>query len=174
MALNLSFSSRGHHKNAFTVVELMVVLIIVSIAALLAIPMLSSAGSTQVRSAANILAADIEYAKNLAITRQQNYYIVFNTSDNSYQIRDKDGIVIAHPVNSGKNFEVSFSNDSRLGRVKIKSADFDSSNTLFFDYLGSPYSGSSNPLNSGEVVLEADSCSLTVSIQAVTGYLTIE
>jgi prepilin-type N-terminal cleavage/methylation domain-containing protein len=159
-------------KKAFTIVELIIVMVILSIISMIAIPMLSSAADTQVRSAANILAADIEYTKNLAITHQKNYSVVFNTDGNSYQICDKDLVVIEHPV-TGKPYSVNFTNESRLGRVGISSALFDGSNKLTFDYLGSPYNGSSNPLNSGEIILDADAFSMTIQVQAVTGYLTI-
>jgi prepilin-type N-terminal cleavage/methylation domain-containing protein len=160
-------------KKAFTMVEIIVVVIILSIAALIAIPMMSSAASTQVSSAANVLAADMEYAKNLAISRQKDYSIVFDVAGNTYEIRDEDDNVITHPL-TGKSFTVNFSNESRLGRVQISSVSFDSSTTLTYDYLGSPYNGASTPLNSGQVVLEADDYSMTITIQAVTGYLTIQ
>ena len=160
-------------KKAFTIVELIIVMVIISIVSMIAIPMLSSAADTQVRSAANILAADIEYTKNLAITHQKNYSVVFDIDNNTYQICDKDLVVIEHPV-TGKPYSVNFTNESRLGRVDISSALFDGSNKLTFDYLGSPYNGSSNPLNSGEIILDADSFSKTIQVQAVTGYLTIK
>jgi len=160
-------------KKAFTIVELIIVMVIISIVSMIAIPMLSSAADTQVRSAANILAADIEYTKNLAITHQKNYSVVFDIDNNTYRICDKDLVVIEHPV-TGKPYSVNFTNESRLSRVDISSALFDGSNKLTFDYLGSPYNGSSNPLNSGEIILDADSFSMTIQVQAVTGYLTIK
>ncbi len=160
-------------KKAFTIVEIIIVVIILSIASLIAIPMLSSAADTQVRSAANVLAADLEYAKNLAISRQKNYSIVFNAAANTYEIQDDAGDVIEHPM-TGKSYTVNFSTESRLSRVEIGSVSFDSSSTLTYDYLGSPYNGASTPLNSGQIVLEADNYSTTITVQAVTGYLTIQ
>lgn len=160
-------------EKAFTIIEIMIVVFILSIASLIAIPMFSSAADTQVRSAANIVAADIEYAKNLAISRQKNYSIVFDASNESYEIRDEDSNVITHPM-TGKAYSMNFTTESRLNRVKIDSAFFDSSATLTFDYLGSPFNSSSTPLNSGQIVLEADDYSMTIAVQAVTGYLTIQ
>ena len=160
-------------KKAFTIVELIIVVFILSIVSMIAIPMLSSAADTQVRSAANILAADIEYTKNLAITHQENYSVVFDSSNHTYEIRDKYSNVIDHPV-TGKPYSVNFPNESRLSRVRISSALFDGSNVLTFDYLGSPYNGLSSPLNSGEIILDADGFSMTIEVQAVTGYLTIK
>ena len=133
----------------------------------------------QVRSAANQIAAHLDYAKGLAITHQQSYAVVFDPSGESYEIHvDPAGsdTVIDHPVNPG-SFVVDFSTDSRLSQVDIVSADFDSdsSNTITFDYLGSPYSGAdtSVPLNSGQITLEAGDFTLTVDVEPVTGYVTM-
>ena len=172
--------NKRSHKG-FTLVELIIVVVILGIAAMMAIPMVSNAADMQVRSAANRIAADMDYAKNLAITHQSRYCVIFDEADESYEIRvDPFGVsdVIDHPVNPGK-FVVDFSADSRLSRVKIVSADFDSgvsvSNTITFDYLGSPYSGAGSPapLDAGTITLEADNFSLTVDVEPVTGYVTI-
>lgn len=164
----------GGVARAFTIIELIVVIVIISIAALIAIPTLSSAGDSQVRSAANMIAADIEYAKNMAISRQQMYSVIFNTSSNSYKICDKVGNVIEHPINISSDFVVNISDESRLSQVEIISALFDSTDTLTFDYLGSPYNGLSNSLNDGKIILDAGGYSITINVQPVTGYLIFE
>ena len=158
-------------------VEILIVAVIIAIAAMIAIPMMTSAGSMQIRSAANIIAADLEYAKSMAISRQKIYAVVFDESTESYQIEDTNGI-IDHPVKKGFPYVVNFSNDSRLNKVDIADVDFDpdSSHTITFDYLGSPYSGSgtSNPLNSGVISLQADEMTTTINVEPITGYITIE
>ncbi|MBN2269206.1 MAG: prepilin-type N-terminal cleavage/methylation domain-containing protein, partial [Sedimentisphaerales bacterium] len=70
----------------FTIIEILIVVVILAIAAMTAIPMISSAGSVQVRSAANMIAADLEYAKSLAITKGQNFTVAFDASGDSYRI----------------------------------------------------------------------------------------
>ena len=157
----------------FTLAELIIVVVIISIAALLAVPMISSAADSQVRSAANIIAADLEYAKSMSISRQQDYSVVFNVGANSYEIRDESNSVIAHPMKAG-SFSVTISDDSRLSEVGITSALFDSTSTITFNYLGSPSNGSDTPLNSGVIVLQAGSFSMSITVQPVTGFLTIQ
>jgi prepilin-type N-terminal cleavage/methylation domain-containing protein len=159
-------------KKAFTLVELIVVMVIIAIAAVLAVPMISSAADVQVRSAANMIAADLEYAKSMAISRQQNHSVVFDTANESYEVRDASG-VIDHPVKAGSSFIVNLQSDSRLSRVDITSADFDSQPSVTFDYLGSPYSGV-NPLNSGQIGLQAGSYTMTVNVEPMTGYVTVQ
>ena len=159
-------------KNGFTLVEIIVVVIILAIAAVIAVPMISSGADMQVRAAANMISADMEYAKSMAITHQKNYSVVFDTANNSYQVHDPDGI-IAHPMKSSSTFEVDFGSDSRLNQVDISSADFDSASTITFDYLGSPLSGVT-PLNSGQVVLQAGNFTMTITVEPITGYITMQ
>jgi len=153
-------------RHAFTIVEIIIVVVIIAIAALAAVPMMSNAGSVQLRAAANMVLADLEYAKSMAISRGQNYSVVFDINTESYQIKDQDGTVIEHPV-TRKSYVVSFKNDSRLNRVDINSVDFNATSTVVFDCLGSPDNG-------GTVALQASGNSSTVRVEPVTGFVSIE
>jgi len=158
----------------FTLVELLIVVVIITIAALTAIPMMSSAASMQIRSAANMLTADLEYAKSMAISRGQYFSVVFDKNTESYRIQDQSGTVISHPVKKGFLYEINFGNDGRLNKVDIVDADFDGTSVVKFDYLGSPYNGSNSPLNSGVISLQAGGTTTTVTVEAVTGFISIE
>lgn len=163
-------------QKGFTLVEIIIVVVILSIAAFLTVPVLSSAADIQVRAAANRIAADLDYAKGLAITNQQAYSVVFDISNESYEIQDEIGNTVENPVRPGTGFVVEFSNTD-LDRVDIVDADFDADITkaITFDYLGSPYSGNSTstPLNSGQITLQADNFSIVIDVEPVTGYVTI-
>jgi prepilin-type N-terminal cleavage/methylation domain-containing protein len=156
-------------KYGFTLIEIIIVVVILAIAAMTALPMLSSASSVQIRSAANLIAADLEYAKSMAISRGQDYYVRFNESANSYQIEDHTGTVIQHPVKKGFNYVMDFSNDRRLGRVDITNVTFTpdgSFNKVKFDCLGSPDTG-------GTITLNAEGTTATITVEPVTGYISI-
>ena len=170
---NKGYDFRGR-SGGFTLVELLIVIAIISIAALTAIPMMSSAASMQIRSAANMLTADLEYAKSMAISRAQNFSVVFDASADSYRIEDKDHNVLPHPVKKGFNYVIDFQNDGRLKKVDIVSVDFDTTSKVTFDYLGSPYNGSSTPLNNGVVNLQAGGTTTTITVEPVTGYVSIQ
>ena len=163
-------------RNGFTLVELIIVVVILSIAAMIAVPMVSSAADMQVRSAANQIAAHLDYAKSMAITHQQSYSVVFDVPNKSYQVQDEGGNPIEHPVNPGL-FVVNLSN-SGLDKVDITDASFDDDpdKAITFDYLGSPCSGKNTDfplLDSGQIILQANDFSITVGVEPVTGYVTM-
>jgi prepilin-type N-terminal cleavage/methylation domain-containing protein len=175
----------------FTLVELILVVLILSIAALFAVPMFSSAADIQVRSVANGIAADLDYTRGLAITRQKNYAVVFypaavsGHAAESYEIRDTaTNTVVTNPLD-GKPFAVNLTADSRVSGVDIFSANFDAdaSNAITFDHLGTPYKGNiASPtatvrlINQGVVTLKSRDKSfvLTVKVEPVTGCVTIQ
>ena len=166
--------SEGHFRGAFTLIELIIVVVIISIAALTAIPMMSSAAGMQIRSAANMITADLEYAKSMAISRAQNFSVVFDAGAETYRIEDQYGNVLPHPVKKGFDYIIDFQNDGRLDKVDIVSVNFDTTSEVKFDYLGSPYNGNDNPLNNGVVNLQAGGTTTTVTVEPVTGFISVQ
>jgi type II secretion system protein H len=150
----------------FTLIEMMIVVVIIGIAAAMAVPMISSGASFQVRSAANLVAADLEYAKSMAISRGQPYKVVFDATDESYQIKDSADTAIAPP---GRKNIVRFGSGGQLTEVAIVSASFGGTGTVTFDYLGSPQSLTSE----GVVTLQAGGITKTVRVEPVTGFISV-
>ncbi len=161
--------------SGFTVLEILIVVVILAIASVMVVPMMSSASSFQIRSAANIIAADLEYAKSLAISRGKDYAVIFNPAAESYQIEDLSKPVgdskriIDHPIKKGFKYIINFQNDSRLDKVDIYSVDFDGNLSVKFDYLGSP-----DNTSEGEIILMAGGTTMKVKVVPVTGYIRIE
>jgi len=162
---------RAKGRLGFTLVELMIVMVILGIAAAVAVPMMASAASMQIRAAGSMVAADLEYAKSMAVSRGQIYSVVFDSTNETYEIRDPNDTVIKHPIKKGSNYVVDFSSDGRLDRVDIASVDFDGTSTVKFDYLGSPYNGSDGFLSSGTIELQAGGFTKTVTVEPVTGFI---
>jgi prepilin-type N-terminal cleavage/methylation domain-containing protein len=169
----------AHVKTAgFTLVELIVVIVIIGIISMMAVPMMSSAADMQARSAANRMAADLDYAKSLAMTHQKAFSVVFNPGNETYDIRETaTDTVVEDPMRPGRDYVVDFANDSNLSRVNIVQSNFDAdlSNAVTFNYLGAPYRGKglTTALGVGRVTLQADTFTLYVDIEPVTGYVTI-
>lgn len=160
------YSLRGKN-GGFTIIEIVIVVVIIAIAALVAVPMMSSAASLQIRSAANMIAADLEYARSMAISRGQQYSVVFDQTAESYKIIDQLGNTIQHPVKKGFSYVIDFKNESKLNKVDITVAVFDTDQTVVFDCLGSPDS-------EGNVILQADGETKTIRVEPVTGFISIQ
>jgi len=146
---------------------------IIAIGAAVAVPMLSLASTSQVRSAADVIAGDLEYAKSMAICTGQSHTLVFTAEGETYQLEDQGSTVLEHPVNVGFDYVVDFSTDSRMDDVDLSSVSFDSTASVKFDHLGSPFNGDNNPLNSGSVRVSVGSVSRTISVEAVTGIVSV-
>jgi len=154
-------------NSGFTVIEMLIIVVIIAIAALTAVPMMSSAASMQIRSAANMITADLEYAKSMAISRGQSFSVVLDENTDSYRIEDQDNNVIPHPVKKGFDYVVDFRNDSRLNKVDITNVDFNATGRVKFDFLGSPDNG-------GIISLQAGEMTSIVRVEPVTGFISIE
>jgi prepilin-type N-terminal cleavage/methylation domain-containing protein len=154
-------------SGGFTIIEVVIVVVIISIAALVAVPMMSSAASLQIRSAANMIAADLEYARSMAISRGQNFSVEFDVNTEQYRIKDQAGNVISHPVKKGFDYEIDFQNDSRLNRVDIANVNFNMTPIVKFECLGSPVEG-------GIVIIQAGGETKTIRVEPVTGFISIQ
>ncbi len=173
--MNNSIRKALRMAGGFTFIELVVVMIVLGIAALLAVPMFSSAADSQLQAAANTIAADLEYVKNLAITRQMNLTVVFDSANESYLVQETaTGTTIAHPTKAGSTFTVNFAPDHRTNQVDF-TALFDGVSSITFDYLGTPYSGTgtASAMAAGQISLTAGTFSTTVTVEPVTGYVSI-
>jgi len=161
-------------RSGFTLVELIMVILILSIAAAMVLPMASSAGSVQLRAAANMVAADLEYAKSMAISRGQAYSILFDKNNETYRVQDHNEVDILHPVKKGLPYLVDFPHEGRLSRVTIDNAVFNGTSRVAFDYLGTPYDDNGASLNAaGSVILKAGGDTMTVKVEPVTGFITV-
>ena len=153
-------------RGGFTLIEIIIVVVILAIAAMTAIPLMSSGGSVQIRSAANMIAADLEYARSMSISRGQNYSVVFDKNTESYRIEDQNDNMIPHPVKKGFYYIMNFQNDSRLSKVDITNVNFNTTQRVQFDCLGSPDNG-------GTINLNANGPAATITVEPVTGFISI-
>ena len=164
---------RHMFRSGVTVMELVMVMGILSITAVGVIPLMSLGGQAQVYSAADSLAVDLNYTRNLAITNAGVFSVRFYPDQEVYRIEDPNGQVVTHPV-SKKAYQIEFSTDARFSGVDILGASFDSTNTVRFDYQGRPFDGNGNHLNTGTITLKADSETRYVVVEPVTGVISVQ
>src|SRR3954463_12559475 len=89
---------RARAVRAFTLVEILVVVIILGIAGAIIVPNLGTRDDLKAAAAARVIMADMIYTQNLAITNQGNRYMTFDVVAQKYSVIDNTGAVITHPV----------------------------------------------------------------------------
>ncbi|HEX8340164.1 MAG TPA: GspH/FimT family pseudopilin [Tepidisphaeraceae bacterium] len=165
-------------RTGFTLVEILMVVVILGIAAAAIVPQMGSRDDLKLSAAARALMADLSYAQSRAITKQRKHYLQFGEEQYTLLSRATDAAALAaitHPINPG-DYVVSFASGP-LRDVRVASADFDTRTTLVFDELGSPmsYNGSATSalVSPGTIRLESGTSVLTMQIEPYTGEITL-
>jgi len=74
----------GRRSDAFTLIELLIVIAMMGILVGLVLPGMDPALDEQLRLGAEVLRTDLAYARSLAITNQSTYRITFDRGENRY------------------------------------------------------------------------------------------
>jgi prepilin-type N-terminal cleavage/methylation domain-containing protein len=161
--------------SAFTLVEMMIVVMILGIIGAVAVPMISGTADAQCEAAARTLVSDLEWAQSAAWARQTHVALVFSNDLQRYKIVEADGqnlndydslVALDHPALPGRSYEVNLSGDLALPDVRVSAAGFSGSPYVTFDTLASPDSG-------GSVILTAGHATLTVNVEEITGSVSV-
>ncbi len=174
----------------FTLVEILTVLVIIGIASAVVIPQIGSRDDLRAAAAARILVADLIYAQNVAIAKQQTTYVRFSTASNNYKLlsvaNSGGDTVMSHPMTQQSYVQQFGSTSKGLETVSVQSADFDGVDntiadefTLAFDEMGAPYAfcydvNGSSDLKNGQIVLQAGSFTTTITVQPYTGEIQVQ
>jgi prepilin-type N-terminal cleavage/methylation domain-containing protein len=166
-----------NRPGGFTLVEVLVVLVIIGIACLVIVPHITNTDHMQVLSAGREVVSTFLYAQTMSVTNQRVHQVVFNPGLNRYEVQDAAGAVVSDPLAAGQIFRVDFTKGRHYRQVTIESADFDGSQTVWFDRMGAPYGGviasSPPPLNAGAVILRAGDIRVQVNVEPVSGRVTV-
>jgi len=166
----LFLQSRSSSK-AFTLVEVLVVLVILGFAGAIVVPSLSRPSNFSVQSAGRMLISDIMIAQNDAIASQTPRSIVFEPLLNRYRLVDDSGNNLQAVWRAGSgmgetDYLVDFNADGRFTGVTLQNVNIGGGQTLDFDPLGSPANG-------GTIDLVNANTTYRVSITPFTGRVTI-
>jgi|GEM_PF-726005 len=157
LATQHSELSPQHSPPAFTLLELILIIVITAILAVVVIPNVFSGYSTvRTSTAIRQIADDIRYCREEAIATRKRCRMQFDTGSNSYTVY-LDGSVMTHPVNQG-NFVVDLGSDITLTAVSF------SGDSLSFNKFGNPAQGGTITLNGSRII----------SVEAETGTLDIQ
>jgi prepilin-type N-terminal cleavage/methylation domain-containing protein len=169
--------------SAFTLVEILVVVIILGIAGAIIVPNLGTRDDLKASAAARVIMADLIYTQNLAITNQGNRYMAFDIVGKNYSVTDSSGGVISHPVEHVPYIQYFDAASGRnIPNVKLISTNFvglsgQVQKTIGFDELGTPltYSaaGVAETLTTGSIIVQAGVFKLKVDIEPYTGQISV-
>ena len=148
----------------FTLVEVMLVVVILAIFAAAAIPYFAGTSSFQAMSAARRIASDLEYAQNLALTTQEAVTATFASATETYALSNAS-VTLIHPITKA-DFSVDFASEDGFNQLDIASANFNGTEAVTFDALGSPD-------NSGRITLVAGAHTYWVDVAPATGKITV-
>jgi prepilin-type N-terminal cleavage/methylation domain-containing protein len=151
-------------RAAFTLIELMVVMVIMAIAAAIVVVSSSGGGGVKASSAAKVVAMDLEYAQNMAVTHQDPVTVTFSPDGESYTLSNASGPLV-NPMTK-EDYLVDLNALSGFDGVDMVSAVFGGTAAVTFDELGTP----SEP---GSVAVRSGSTSYQVSVAAATGKVTV-
>lgn len=148
-------------SKGFTLIELVMVIVIVSIMAITVVPKFTSISTAKIRQDADILKNHIMFAQELSMTRGGGYGICFDTANSLYSINKTDCQVT-----------------SRIKSIEDRTSDFivnysstitfspSSASSIFFNTFGEP-----NPNNDITITLTGGASSIILKIEKNTGYI---
>ena len=131
--LTLHLVPRACLNMGFTLIEMVVVIVILSIIALLVFPRLPSVGDGDLRSSARSIAATIRYIEDLAITSRSSYRMRFNLDDATLVIKKigsdgseqtADDLLLSRKI-LAEEIRIADVTSSRLGKISIGEVNLD-------------------------------------------------
>ena len=121
-------------------IEVLIVVTVVAIVASIVVPMMGNTNSTQLRAAARMLVADLEFAQMASIAHGEvGRVVVFSIATNTYHIgtQSDPATPIPNPVD-GKAYAVQFGSGRafQLPDVSISAISLDGDDQLGFGIYG--------------------------------------
>lgn len=174
---------RARLRTAFTLVEILAVVIIVGIAAAVVVPQIGTRNDLKASAAARTIMSDLIWAQNRAIATQQVHYVKFSLiGDGQYSLLSSVSpeTLLTHPVNKTV-YAVIFgeAGTSQMEQVKLNRAAFDGKTILAFDALGEPFACTSTGTRAalsaaGEIEVGAGTYAMTIRIEPYSGEISVK
>ena len=170
-------------KSAFTIIEITMVIVILSILAVVIVTRSGSYYPAKLNGAGEKLLSDIRYAKRLAMTNHGIYGILFDVPGNSYTVyhygdpppAPVEGpfpLPVENPYRPGdpQGLTVDYDDNKYYNGIEIISAVFGETNELKFNPFGVPYDGDNDELAAnGSVVINYRGNDFIITVIPRTG-----
>jgi prepilin-type N-terminal cleavage/methylation domain-containing protein len=162
-----------HKPAAFTLVEILIVVLVIAIGAAIVIPNIGTSANTAVVSAARVVQSDLEVARSLALTTQNPHSVVFSSDLQSYKVvMNYSGgpyastLAVNHPVNQGQVYQVTLPALNGMSKVQVTNVTFGAGTYVTFQSTG-------DPVTSGSITLKGGTVQMVITVEGLTGLVTV-
>ena len=168
-------------RSAFTLIELLMTVVIMGIAAAIIIPSMGETGVLKVQAAVRTVVADITFAQSDAAAFQERRALVFDVAHSSYSMIqvpgnqiDVSSNMLYDPTKPDGKWIVDFTHN-QFGDARITSASFDGNAYLIFDGLGGPVADASGATvgTGGVIKVSGSNQVFDINVEAFTGRVTV-
>lgn len=195
---NNDYRASRNLRSAFTLIEILSVVVILGILSAIVVPQIGSHGDVDAASAARVVMSDLLYAQNLSISTQGNplnqtsnpqpyVFVSFDTTNQQYGVyyfnsTTSQLTLLTHPVNNN-NYQMTFGGmgSNAISNATLTSANFGGNLPIVaFDSSGVPYAFNSasntetSISGSGSVVVSSGNYSNTVVVEQDTGDISVQ
>ena len=167
---------------AFTLVEILVVVVILGVTAAIIVPQIGNRDDLRCTSMARVIMSDVMYAQSRAVSMQQPHYVRFDTAAGRYEVLQRitpSEQLVTHPITKG-NFQVTVgaARGDELKTVVFDDVSFDSQPVLMFDEMGTPHAYNPSTLTAtamvaGSIRLRSGTFTATISVEPYSGELKV-
>jgi len=148
------------NRNAFTLVELLVTIVILAVLGGIVVTATVDTVSTKAEINSREIKSAIRYAKVFALSQRRVHRIIFDSSSNAVRVEDENGSVAWNPVTYSPY-------EWTLAHGEIDSVDFDGNNFLEFGTSGEGQSG-------GSFEVAYNGLTQTYTVSPITGRVALE
>ncbi len=165
----------GTKSRAFTLLELLIVVMIMGIIGAIVIPAISNTHDAQCAAGSRVLTATLELAQGMAMSRQAEVAVVFSDDLQRFKVVLTEGqnladfeslVAMEHPEKPGMAYEVNLSQEQHLPSLLVSWVSFGNENYVTFDSFGSPHSG-------GVVLVKAGEVQYRLEVEPITGAVSV-
>ncbi len=167
-----TYRARRTCPDAFTLIEIMIVVTIIAIIAALLVPMIGTTSDVQLRGAAGMLAADLDYARVESIAHGDNerLFVVNSTTQYSITTVATTNTPITNPI-TNQPYTVTYgaSIARQFSGVTIQSYSFGGTSQLQFGLYGELPTATTN----ATITLACTTHTAQLTINSVTGEVSV-
>ncbi|MCC6910029.1 MAG: prepilin-type N-terminal cleavage/methylation domain-containing protein [Phycisphaerales bacterium] len=168
-------------SRAFTLIEILIVVTLMGIAASLLIPNMSNAVSFETEAAVRQIVADLSFAQSDAMARQAPRRVLFAEDGSGYRILaspfDPENDVLYDPISDGGSgkYIVNFQTDERFRMLALEEVVFDGANNyITYDAIGGPINGENASSIGGSLVVTGSDGRFQINVSGFTGRVSVQ